>query len=283
MIQMKDVGFQYKKGTPVLKDISVNFEPGHVYGLLGLNGAGKTSLMKLVVGAQFSKTGVCTTLGYNAMQRDRRMLEDLFFLPQELQLTGNNRALDIVLREVAPFYPCFSKELFLKYLQQFGITHDGCLNKLSYGERRIVEICAALAARTSLVLLDEPTNGLDIPRRDIFRKIAASCCNDDCCMMISTHQIKDVENLVDSIVILHDHTIILCEDLFKLSTHLRISHEAEEPLANTLIYKEKSIGGWLTVHEQENPAGESMDLEVLFKAAISAPEKLRKFFTKEQV
>lgn len=274
MIQMQNMSFQYKPALPVLENISVDFKAGHVYGLLGLNGAGKTTLMKIAAGVRFPKKGSCKTMGFESKNRKREMLEDLYLLTQEFRIQGKHRIIDIVLNEIAPFYPRFSMDNFHEYMRRFGVVEKLPINKLSFGEMRIVEICCAMAAGTRLLLLDEPTNGLDIPSRDIFRTIASSRCCDDCCMIISTHQIKDVEKLVDSVAILHDHKILLCDDLFQLSTRIGVSLETTEPTRDSLIYKEKAIGGWITMKAVNNPMGESLDLEVLFKAIISEPDKL---------
>jgi len=274
MVALKDVEFSYKRGVHVLQGISAEFEGGHVYGLLGLNGAGKTTLMKIIASAFFPKAGSCRTLGSDVAKRDRRMLEDMYILGQDPQLTGRGGAAETVTQQIAPFYPRFDTGFLEEGLRQFGVPAKARINKLSHGERRIVEVCAALSANTRLLLLDEPTNGLDIPSRDVFRRVVASWCSDERCMVVSTHQVKDIESLVDRIAVLHDHRIVLCEDLFRISERVAVSLESTEPDGDSLIHKEKSPGGWVAVREKPNQSGDSIDLEILFKATIAASGRL---------
>ena len=162
MVNVQNVTFSYTKRTELLSNMSLKFETGRIHGLLGKNGEGKSTLLKLISGLDFPKVGSIDTLGFNPVYRKPEMLRDIFFLPEELpQLTMSIENYEKV---YAPFYPNFRSEQFNAYLKEFDIDNKkSMLNKLSHGQKKKVFVAFGLATNTKLLLMDEPTNGLDIP------------------------------------------------------------------------------------------------------------------------
>ena len=210
MIEIKSIEFAYSKKQKLFQDLNLSMQNGHIYGLLGKNGAGKTSLLKILSGLRFPQKGSVEVLAYRAEFRKPEMLREIYFLPEEIftpmlkirQLTN----------VYASFYPNFSLEQYNAYLEEFDITNrDLYINKLSHGQKKKVQIAYALACNTKILLMDEPTNGLDIPSKSIFRKVMASAATEDRLVLISTHQVRDLHSLIDSIIILDNGEIVVNE------------------------------------------------------------------------
>lgn len=193
MVNVQNVTFSYTKRTELLRNLSLKLEAGRIHGLLGKNGEGKSTLLKLISGLDFPKAGSINTLGFNPEKRHPEMLQEIFFLPEELP----QMALSIASYEnvYAPFYPNFSAEQFNSYLKEFDIENKkSMLNKLSHGQKKKVFIAFGLATNTKLLLMDEPTNGLDIPSKGQFRRMVASAIDENRCLIISTHQVHDLRS-----------------------------------------------------------------------------------------
>lgn len=134
MIALKNVHFGYKH-HPLFQDLSLNLSSGHIYGLLGKNGVGKTTLLKLISGFRFPKSGSISTMGMPAQRRDVKMLEELYFLPEKLYYPLL-KIKDFV-RIYAPFYAHFNYEQFEHSLALFEITsQDEKINHLSFGQQK---------------------------------------------------------------------------------------------------------------------------------------------------
>lgn len=207
MISLKNLNFHYRENNPVLTDLNLEIGSGHIYGLLGKNGEGKTTLLKLLSGLLFAKKGQCEVLGENPKKRSVNFLQQIYFLPEEPQIP--NIGPRAYCSSIKPFYPSFREDIWLECLEKFEIDPYIELGKLSMGQRKKVAIALALAVHTPLLLMDEPTNGLDIPSKAVFRKLVASFLEPHQTMIISTHQVRDLESLIDSVIILNDETIIL--------------------------------------------------------------------------
>jgi len=210
MIQLQNLEFSYSKKASLLSNLTLQLEAGRIHGLLGKNGEGKSTLLKLISGLVFPTLGQIEVMGFEPQKRQPEMLQEIFFLPEELpQLTLTVENYEKV---YAPFYPNFSSTQFNEYLKEFDVDlKNSMLNKLSHGQKKKVMIAFGLAANTKLLLMDEPTNGLDIPSKGQFRRMVASAVNDDRCLIISTHQVRDLDSLIDSIIIMDGHEIVFNE------------------------------------------------------------------------
>lgn len=277
MIDLKNIAFHYSK-HPLFSELSMNIPKGNIYGLLGMNGAGKTTLLKLIAGQLFIQDGSADVLGFDPKARDPKMLEDIFYLPEEFHLPAMTAKEYIAIN--APFYPRFSIHQFDRYAQAFDLDLEGKLSQLSFGQKKKLLLSFGLASNTSLLILDEPTNGLDIPSKSQFRRTVASAMTDDRCFIISTHQVRDMENLIDPIIILHRGKIVFDSPLASVAEHMTQAMVQAEPADADCIYKEKVPGGWsvLTVRKPGTPET-AIDLETLFNAITTRPDALTALMT----
>ena len=214
MIQFENIQFGYTS-QKLFVDLSLHLQPGHIYGLLGANGAGKTTLLKMMAGLVFPKNGYCSVLNYEPRHRKPSFMSQLYFVADEPHLPHTTAARYADTYGV--FYPNFDKSLFLDYLKEFNVPAEQVFSKLSFGQRKKVVISFALATNVPLVLMDEPTNGLDIPSKSTFRKLVAGAMTDERCLVISTHQVRDLDSLIDAVLILHHGKIVYNEDLNALA------------------------------------------------------------------
>ncbi len=213
MISIKNVSFGYTPYSKVLKDFSLDFQQGGVYGLLGKNGTGKSTLLYLITGLLRPQQGCVEVDGENSSQRKAETLSEIFIVPEEYDLP--NIALMKYVKALKPFYPNFSEDLLEKCLREFEMPMGVNLGSLSMGQKKKVYICIALAANTRYLLLDEPTNGLDILSKSLFRKVVVTGMSEDKTIIISTHQVHDVEHLLDHVVIIDTNRVLLDQKLME--------------------------------------------------------------------
>jgi len=273
MIEMRGLEFGY--GTASLfRGLDLRLEPGNIYGLLGLNGAGKSTLLKLITGLLFPRAGSVRALGYEPGRRAPGFLADIFMLPEEFNLPGITG--EAYARNLAPFYPRFDGELFERYRDEFALPRDAKLTSHSYGQKKKFLLSFGLASGTSLLVLDEPTNGLDIPSKGQFRRLVAEAANEERVFVISTHQVKDVESLIDPIVILHEGRVLFQQTMTEICSRIRMTHGPSRPDASdpALLYSEPAVGGYWAVWSGGDEDGR-VDLEVLFNSVVAAPERYR--------
>ena len=201
MIQIHDISYKYgKKSENVFDGLSLSFDDGKIYGLLGKNGVGKSTLLYLLSGLLHPKSGKITIDGREPRHREPSLLENLYFIPDEFELP--NMTLRRYVGLYAQFYQRFSHEVLESCLQDFELTMDTQLNALSLGQKKRVLVSYALATQCRVLLMDEPTNGLDIPAKSLFRKMVARHMQDDQIIIVSTHQVHDVDSLLDHIIVL---------------------------------------------------------------------------------
>ena len=211
MIRIKNVTFGYNSSAKVLEEFSLQFQDGGVYGLLGKNGTGKSTLLYLITGLLRPQRGCVEVDGVDARKRDAETLSELFIVPEEYDLPPIS--LKSYVKEIKAFYPRFSDELLEKCLREFEMPTDVNLGSLSMGQKKKVYICIALAANTRYLLLDEPTNGLDILSKSLFRKVVVAGMSEEKTLIISTHQVHDVELLLDHVVIIDRNRVLLDQKL----------------------------------------------------------------------
>lgn len=211
MISIQDISFGYRPNTNVLKDFSLDFHEGRVYGLLGKNGTGKSTLLYLVAGLLKPKGGKITVDGFDPFHRDPEMLSDMFIVPEEYDLP--KVTLRSYVDSLKPFYPRFDVDLLDRMLDAFGMTGDIDLGSLSMGQKKKVYICIALASNTRYLFMDEPTNGLDILSKSQFRRVVVQGMSDRRTIVISTHQVHDVERLLDYVVIIDRNKVLMDQPL----------------------------------------------------------------------
>lgn len=275
MIEFDNVTFRYKK-KKVLDNFSFSLEKGKVYGLLGKNGAGKSTMLYLMSGLLFAQEGQVLFNGENVAKRKPGTLADIFIVPEEFYLP--NMPLKKYVKVNSPFYPNFSMEQLNKNLEFFEMDAAVNLGELSMGQKKKVFMSFALAANTSLLVMDEPTNGLDIPGKSQFRRFIASGMSDDKTILISTHQVKDVEKLLDQIVILDDRNVLLNASVFEVCQKLSFVDAAHGAHLSEALFAMPTLSGNKLILPNKDGEETPLDLELLFNAVLSHPEAIGSMF-----
>ena len=276
MITIRDLHFSYRQ-KPVLKGLSLDLQPGYIYGLLGMNGAGKSTLLKILSGLLFPQQGEISYGPYHPSQRKPSFLQQLYFLPEEFHVPPIR--IGEWVRHQAPFYPRWSQQLFTRTLAAFDIPPDIRLTELSYGQQKKAVISFALSTNTGLLLMDEPTNGLDIHSKSQFRRVIAGALDEGSTILISTHQVKDLENLIDRVLVLDRGRILFDQPLSTVSKKLQFRLSFDPGELSSAIYGESSLRGNALVTANHTGDDGQPDLEMLYKAIINAPERLNAAFT----
>lgn len=267
MITLSQLSFGYKKKEALFEDLDLRLLPGRIYGLLGKNGAGKSSLLKNITGLVYFQRGACTVNGRTPQRRQPAFLHDIYLLAEEIYVP-DTKARDFI-RGTAPFYPKFDHAQLDSYLADFDVPLDSRLTQLSLGQQKKFMIAFALACNTEVLIMDEPTNGLDIPSKAKFRKVIASAFSDTRCMLISTHQVRDLDNLIDSILILHDRKIVLDRSYEDLGKQLYFGLLDDDMASGNLLYTEETYRGTVGIATNDRDVPSKPDLELLFNAVIS--------------
>lgn len=277
MIHFSEVYFGYARKRPLYKNLQLQVEAGHIYGLLGKNGAGKSTLLKLISGLVFPSSGKVEVLGQQPGKRQPSFLEKVFLIPEEIETP----AVDVLAfaDDYAPFYPNFNKQQFLQLLQDFDVPLIN-LKQMSYGQKKKTWIALGIAANTQLLILDEPTNGLDIPSKRQFRKMLAATINDERCVIISTHQVRDLDSLIDNILIVDDGELIVNANIDTITRKICFKQFLNEKDAWNSIYSENNLMGTSAVllNEDEEDCGR-MDIELFFNAAVANKTTVRTLFS----
>ena len=276
MIEVKNLSFGYKKRKPLYKNLNLSLPVGSIYGLLGKNGAGKSTLLKNFTGLLFPKHGELFVNGYTPKKRLPSFLETIYFIPEEVYVPSLtiNRYKNLF----APFYPLFNEEQFNSYLDLLDVHDKGKLNTLSFGQQKKFIIAFALACNTKILLLDEPTNGLDIPSKIKFRKLIASVFTDDKMIFISTHQIRDLDNLIDNVIIVDNGELLLQASIAEIEKRLSFKVVDEMPDKNDVLYTDSSLKGYAVVKENKTAEESKVNLEYLFNAVTENPVKAKSIF-----
>ncbi|MFZ4262620.1 ATP-binding cassette domain-containing protein [Sphingobacterium sp. HJSM2_6] len=262
MLEINSISYYYHKKKVILDKLTSTLQPGNIYGLLGLNGEGKTTFLKLLVGMLFPKEGEILINSSNSKDRSAKFLSQVYFLSDHSKLPA------IKIEEFGKIYGVFYKGYnhvqYLNNLEVFQIQLDQHLKNLSLGQHRKVHIAFALATNTPILIMDEPTNGLDIPSKSIFRKLLASYMNDDKIMLIATHQIKDVDKLLDHLLIMKNGKFVIDESIPTLSRKYKISNQIKEGIP--IIHVEEDYFQKNYLIENNNEEETKLDIEFLFNA-----------------
>ena len=258
MIQLKDLRYRYSKDESLFDDLSLEIQPGKILGLLGKNGSGKTTLIKMICGLLFPESGHLQVMGHTPSNRQPEFLRQVYLIPEEFHLPSVS--IRKYIQANCGFYPSFSAALMDELLDTCELDPSSSLNRISFGERKKFLITFALATKCRLLLLDEPTNGLDIPSKSIFRKIVAGSLDDNQLVIISTHQVRDIENLIDSLIILDQGKIVMNKELIEVSSHLHFS-ERKSLEGTEFIYSEAIPGGFKVVSPNPETAS-SIDIGI---------------------
>ena len=275
MITTHSLSFGYSSSHQVLTNISLSLDNGHIHGLLGCNGIGKTTLLKLICGIMRPQRGEVRVCGVDPFERNAEMMRELMIIPEEFDLP--NISLERYAAVTSPFYPRFNKGQMLGYCQEFHVNPTERLHSMSMGQRKKAYLAFALACNVKMLLLDEPTNGLDIPSKSTFRRILAGYVTDDRMVVISTHQVADVEQLLDSIVILDEQGVALNATTSEICRKLKFGRATE---GDKVIYSERTIQGDMAVIFNEDDDETPLSIELLFNATTANRHAMAAIFNK---
>ena len=274
MIEIKNLDFGYKS-QPVFKNISLSFEKGNIYGLLGENGVGKTSLLKLISGLQKPTAGTCEVDGIAPFNRLPETLQKIYFISEDFAIPEGTPINNI--KELGVFYPNFDESLFRELCKELDVDPTRKYAEMSFGQQKKCLIASALSLNTDYLLLDEPTNGLDIPSKTLFRQVIAKHANDNRTIIISTHQVKDVENLIDPIIILDHDEVLLKASFREITDKLYFDYGTEKD--DTALYSELMPGGYVNVIRNPEGLDSMISIEVLFNTVMKNKETIKQIFS----
>ena len=277
MIEIKDLAFSYGK-MPILKSITTTLEEGRIYGLLGENGVGKTTLLTLLCGLKKVCSGSITTDGENPFDRTPTLLQNQFYLPDEV-LPVTMKA-ECFAKERGAFWPDYDHSKFLEIMKEFENDPAKKMNQMSAGQLKKTYISLALACGCKYIFMDEPTNGLDIPSKTQFRSAIMKYTSDDSTIVISTHQVRDLENIIDPIIILDRQDVLLNATVEEITSKLYFDYGTQ--LHPESLYSEQLPGGFIQVYPNSTGEDSKINVEALFNAVHKNKELIKGMFSNKQ-
>ncbi len=275
MIKIKKLGFSYGDNV-VLKDISMELEEGRIYGLLGENGVGKTTLLTLLAGLKDVCEGSIEVDGQTPFDRKPSFLSNIYYLPDEVP-APRRKAIDYA-SDHGQYWSKFSIDKFSEIMTVFDNDQDQRMDQMSYGQLKKTFISFALACNTKYLFMDEPTNGLDIPSKAQFRKAVSKYTSDDSTLLISTHQARDLEAIIDPIIILDRRDVLMNASLDEIAQKLYFDYSTEaDPSA---LYSEMIPGGSIQVLINKEGVESKVNIEALFNAVLLHKGMIKEMFNK---
>ena len=274
MIEIKDLAFSYGK-TPILKSITTTLEEGRIYGLLGENGVGKTTLLTLLCGLKKVCSGSITTDGENPFDRIPTLLQNQFYLPDEVLAVAMKA--ECFAKERGAFWPDYDHSKFLEIMKEFENDPAKKMNQMSAGQLKKTYISLALACGCKYIFMDEPTNGLDIPSKTQFRSAIMKYTSDDSTIVISTHQVRDLENIIDPIIILDRQDVLLNASVEEITSKLYFDYGTQ--LHPESLYSEQLPGGFIQVYPNTTGEDSKINVEALFNAVHKNKELIKGMFS----
>ena len=269
MIEIENMSFGYSSKKPnIHSDLNLTVEEGKIYGLLGKNGTGKSTLLYLIAGLLRPNSGTIKCNGVETMNRKKEFLQDIFLVNEEFDFP-KVKAISWA-NSLGRFYPNYNEETFRKCMEEFCVPVESGLKALSMGQQKKAFISFAMASGVSTIIMDEPTNGLDIPSKAQFRKIVSSYMNENCTIIISTHQVHDIENLLDHVIIIEKDKMLLNASIGELTDKYVFEYRTPGTPNEDVIYEEPSLqGNAVMAHRTGSENETNINLELLFNAAIS--------------
>ncbi len=274
MIEIRELAFSYGK-TPVLKSITTTLEEGRIYGLLGENGVGKTTLLTLLCGLKKVSSGSISTDGENPFDRTPSLLQKQFYLPDEVLPVAMKA--ECFAKERGAFWPNYDHAKFLEIMKEFENDPAKKMNQMSAGQLKKTYISLALACGCKYIFMDEPTNGLDIPSKTQFRSAIMKYTSDDSTIVISTHQVRDLENIIDPIIILDRQDVLLNASVEEITSKLFFDYGTQ--LHPEALYSEQLPGGFIQVYPNMTEEDSKINVEALFNAVHNKKKLIKGMFS----
>lgn len=277
MIEIKDLEYRYSIARSLFQGISLSIESGHISGLLGKNGEGKTTLLKLIAGQLLRKGGTLSVAGEDPTKRQVSFLSDVYYLPETVNVPKG-----VTIRKyfdaLSPFYPNYSKEMADQALEAFNLNYKMKITKLSQGQQKKAMIAFALSLGTRILLLDEPTNGLDIPSKSALRRLLAKQITEDRYVIISTHQVRDLEQIIDHVIVMDKNQIILSKSIGEITDQFTFRPVVT---GDTPVYCEQTISGKIGIFaKEEGDESDAYSTELFFNALMTNQEDILKHLNK---
>jgi ABC-2 type transport system ATP-binding protein len=266
MVSISNLHFSYGRRA-VFEGLDLSLQAGYIYGLLGRNGTGKSTLLRNMAGLLFPWKGSISIKGLTPSGRRPEFLQDIFLVPEEFYFPDIR--LEKLLANQAAFYPKFQYNNFEKYIREFDVPAGNTLQQMSYGQKKKVLISFCLASNASLMLMDEPTNGLDIVSKGQFRKVIAGALDEQKCLVISTHQVKDLESLIDRVTVIDEGRIMFDQPVDNITRRLSFHISQDPQEIQQSLYHEPSLRGHALVSANPDAEEGKLDLELLYKAIVS--------------
>ncbi len=277
MLKIENLNFRYsRKGKPTISNFNLELREGGIYGLLGENGAGKSTLLQLIMGLLTPESGKVLFDSINTRKRLPSILADMYIVPEENDFPPIH--LDTFTQRYGALYPKFSLEDMNRHLSTFGITGNPRLDRLSMGQKKKIALSFAMACNTTILLMDEPTNGLDIPAKSAFRKYIVESMDDKRIFLISTHQVRDVSNILDHIIIMDSSKVLLNQSVAEIQSTMKFTNTSNQREIENALFAIPSLGGATVILQNLDNVDTEINLETLFSFAIQDPEKLNSLF-----
>lgn len=279
MLHIQNLNFRYHAGRPpVFDNFSLELREGNIIGLLGKNGTGKSTLLYLIAGLLTPQSGTVLVAGHEARKRVPEALQEIFIVPEEFELPDMSIESYVSLNR--DFYPKFSDEVLHQCLQDFELPLDLHLGRLSMGQKKKAFMSFAIATGTRLLLMDEPTNGLDIPSKAQFRRVLAQQMNEERTIIVSTHQVHDVETLIDRVIMLEGQKLLVNESTARLTELLSFGYRTPGSDVSDALYAEPTIAGTAVITRGSGLQDTPLNLELLFNALATRPTLLQEIQSK---
>lgn len=218
VVRFRNVTRRFGKQA-ALDNVSFEVPPGVVFALLGENGAGKTTSIRTMLGLEQPTSGEATVLGMDCAKNGREIRKRTGYVPEQPALY-DWMTVDEVGWFTAGFYPAGFQQRYLELTKSFELPLDQKIKKLSKGMRARVSLCLALSHKPELLILDEPTSGLDTLVRRSFLESMVDVAADNRTVILSSHQISEVERVADIVAILHQGKLLVCLPLEQLKARL---------------------------------------------------------------
>ena len=276
MIEISNLSFSYG-AKRVLENISLKVSEGNIYGLLGENGVGKTTLLTLLSGLKKPEAGTIMVDGRNPFNREPSLLADQFYLPDEV-VPVHARAIDFA-KEHGVFWPHFDLEKFRTVLSEFEVEPEQRMDAMSAGQIKKAWVSFALACNAKYYYLDEPTNGLDIPSKAQFRKAVTKYTSEESALIISTHQVRDLENIIDPIIILDNRAVLVNASVQEITGRLFFDYGSE--LNPGALYLEQTPGGCIQVYPNASGEESKINVEAFFNAVHAHKDLVQSMFNQQ--
>jgi ABC-2 type transport system ATP-binding protein len=276
MIDITNLSFGYSKKKLLYKELSLSIHNGNIYGLMGKNGAGKSTLLKNISGTLFPVNGCINIDGKTPQKRQPSFLSTIYFISEDVMLP--TLSLKQYINLFAVFYPKFNTDQLTKYLENLDVSIPNKLSALSFGQQKKFIIAFALSCNTQMLLMDEPTNGLDIPSKAQFRQLIASVMTEERIIIISTHQTRDLENLIDQVIIVDEGKLLMNASVNTITEKLLFETVNKLPENSKILYSEKHLKGISIVRENTTGDDTRINLESLFNGVTSKPELAKEIF-----